>query len=85
MARGLNQSWGQETQGNPNRKVEQQGLNQRRAAQLHYQQGKTAQDVLSMSPDDWAANTGSFWDKSFIPDQYETAQILRAYEHYSPT
>lgn len=77
MAQGLNNSWGKETQFDPNRGVQREGLAQRLAAQWHYQKGVSAQQVMSMPEEEWKSAAG---DSGLERDAVR--QLMRAYEHY---
>lgn len=77
MARGLTGSYGQPTQNDPKRFVSRDALAQSIASQLHYQSGKSAEEVRMMSPDEW----GSV-DKTGVVTPENVADVMRAYEHY---
>lgn len=77
-ARGLGGNWGIRKESDQSRKVSFEALAGAIASDLHYQQGRSASDIATMHPDEFAQLSGH---KGI--DQNKTAQLMRAYEHYN--
>ena len=77
-AKGMGGKWGYRTENDPSRQVSFDALAGAVASKLHYDQGRSAQDIASMHPDEFSGLAGHAGI-----DQNKTAQLMRAYEHYT--
>ncbi|MGA7535537.1 MAG: hypothetical protein WBW27_27035 [Pseudolabrys sp.] len=59
--------------------MSREALPQSVASRFHYQEGKSAQDVGSMSPEEWEP-----YGKGGLVDQGRVIDQLRALENYKP-
>jgi len=76
MARGLNNSWGAETQDSPTRKVNRQAAVYATASQLH-DQNVGSNEVAAMNPDQFSTSVGDV-------DQNNLVNVLRMHESFMP-
>lgn len=77
MARGLAGNFGTRMEFDPRRSVDRASLPQSLASRLHYQEKRTAKDVLSMSDEEWGPLS-----RDGLLDRQQVAEYMRAYEHY---
>lgn len=78
-ARGMGNNYGVNKDPN-SRRVSFEALAGAVASNLHYQQGRSAQDIAMMHPEEFTKLAGHQGI-----DQNKTAQLMRAYEHYNIT
>jgi hypothetical protein len=60
----------------PNRAVQRSAMPGSLASRLHYQEGKSAQDLFDMTDDEWSGLSKGLVSRD------EVADYMRAYEHY---
>jgi hypothetical protein len=77
MALGLNGSYGIRTEADPNRRVEKAAFPQSLASRLHYQEGRSSKDILTMDDATWEPLS-----KGGLIAREDVADYMRAYEHY---
>lgn len=77
-AQGLNNRYGEETQHDPRRQVDIEGLIMRRAQSMH-EEGHRASDLQAIPDDQWA----NMHPGGMIPDKKLVASHMRAYENYA--
>lgn len=75
MAYGFG-TYGKDTALDPSRSVQRSAMPQSLASRLHYQEGRSSQDLYDMSDSDWTNLTKD------IVSRDEVADYMRAYEHY---
>lgn len=60
----------------PNRSVAKAAMPGALASRLHYQEGKSSQDLFDMTDEEWSGLSKN------IVSRDEVADYMRAYEHY---